>query len=44
MTDPHEVDEEESIARCHCSGNIVWAAQVNGGLAQANKPNATVTN
>jgi hypothetical protein len=43
MTDSHEVDEEENIARCQCSGNIVWAAQVNGGLAQAKKPNATVT-
>jgi len=44
MTDIHEVDEEENIARCHCSGNNAWVAQVHGGLAQAKKPNATVTN
>jgi hypothetical protein len=44
MTDIHEVDEEENTARCHCSGNNAWAAQVYGGLAQEKKPNATVTN
>jgi len=44
MTDSHKVDEEQDNARCHCSANNVWAAQVNGGSAQAKKPKVTVKN
>jgi hypothetical protein len=43
MTNSHEAHEEQNIAWCHYSRKNVWTAQVNGGLAQAKKPNATVT-